>query len=146
MRPGSIELIPRLPADTKLSKVEQNTDMTMQLRSRTHPHIAGNPPLPHAVLQPCVTKAMHVIILVGLRSKEGQIAVLPHRHPEVVLLRTGLRKSYLGLVASTTQCVHKTMLEKGRSIPPPRKGATWHTRGVIIIIQHLQQGTCSKNG
>ena len=44
MRPRSIGLIPSLSANAKLSKVEQNTHMAMQLRCRACPDIADNPP------------------------------------------------------------------------------------------------------
>ena len=51
MRPRSIRLIPSLSANAKLSKVEQNTHMAMQLR-----------PLPQPckeVLHPCTIEAMY---------------------------------------------------------------------------------------
>ena len=41
MRPRSVGLIPSLPANTKLSTVEQNTHMAMQLCCRACPHIAN---------------------------------------------------------------------------------------------------------
>ena len=65
MRPRCIGLIPSLPTNTKLSKVEQNTHMAMQLRCRARPHIAGNPPLPQVckeVLHPCVVEGMDLVI------------------------------------------------------------------------------------
>ena len=45
MRPRSIGLI---PTNTKLSKVEQNAHMAMQLHCRACPHMADNLPLPQA--------------------------------------------------------------------------------------------------
>ena len=66
MRPTSIGLIPSLSANAKLSKVEQNTHMAVQLRCRVCPHIADNPPLPQPckeVHRPCTIEAMDIIIL-----------------------------------------------------------------------------------
>ena len=66
MRPRSIGLIPSLSANAKLSKVEQNTHMAVQLRCRACPNIADNPPLPQPckeVLHPCTIEAMDIIIL-----------------------------------------------------------------------------------
>ena len=48
MMPRGRRPIPSLPANTKLSNVEQNTHMAMQLRCKACPHIADNPPLPQA--------------------------------------------------------------------------------------------------
>ena len=67
MRPRSIGLIPSLSANAKLSKVEQNTHMAVQLRCRACPDIADNPPLPlpcKEVLHPCVIETMDIIIRV----------------------------------------------------------------------------------
>ena len=66
MRPRSIGLIPSLSANAKLSKVEQNTHMAMQIRCTVCPNIADNPPLPQPckeVLHPCTIQAMNIIIL-----------------------------------------------------------------------------------
>ena len=66
MRPRSIGLIPSVPANTKLSKVEQNTHMAIQLRCRACPNIADNPPLPQPckeVLHPCTIEAMDIVVL-----------------------------------------------------------------------------------
>ena len=64
MRPRSIRLIPSLSANAKLSKVEQNTHMAVQLRCRACPDIADNPPLPQPckeVLHPCTIEAMDTL-------------------------------------------------------------------------------------
>ena len=64
--PRSIGFIPSLPTNTKLSKVEQNTHMAMQLRCTVCPNFADNPPLPQPckeVLRPCTIEAMHIVIL-----------------------------------------------------------------------------------
>ena len=66
MRPRSIGLIPSLPPNAKLSKVEQNMHMAVQLRCRACPDIADHPPLPQLckeVLHPCTIEAMDIIIL-----------------------------------------------------------------------------------
>ena len=66
MRPRSIRLIPSLSANAKLSNVEQNTHMAVQLRCRACPDIADNPPLPQPckeVLHPCTIETMDIIIL-----------------------------------------------------------------------------------
>ena len=65
MRPRSIGLIHSLSPDTKLRQVQQNTDMPVQISSRTHPHIANNLPMPKAckqVLHPWAIETMHLII------------------------------------------------------------------------------------
>ena len=65
MRPRSTGLIPSLLANTKLSSVEQNAHIAMQLCCRASPHIADNPPLPHACKQvphPFTVEAMDIII------------------------------------------------------------------------------------
>ena len=65
VRPRFIGLIPSLPANTKFSRTEQNTQMAVQLRYRACPHIADNPPLPQAckeVLHPCAIEAMDIVI------------------------------------------------------------------------------------
>ena len=72
MRPRSIRLIPSLSANAKLSKVEQNTHMAVQLRCRACPDIADNPPLPQPckeVLHPCTIEAMDIIILLLVVSQ-----------------------------------------------------------------------------
>ena len=72
MRPRSMRLIPSLSANAKLSKVEQNTHMAMQLRCRACPDIADNPPLPQPckeVLHPCTIEAMDIIILLLVVSQ-----------------------------------------------------------------------------
>ena len=66
MRLRSIGLIPSLSANAKLSKVEQNTHMAVQLRCKACPDIVDNPPLPQPckeVLHPCTIEAMGIIIL-----------------------------------------------------------------------------------
>ena len=58
-------MIPSLPANTKLSKAEQNMHLAMHLRCRALPHIANNPPLPQArkeVPHPCALEAMDIVI------------------------------------------------------------------------------------
>ena len=66
MRPRSTELIPSLRAETKLSKVVQNTHMATQIRCRACPNIADNHPLPQrckGVLHPCMMETMDIVIL-----------------------------------------------------------------------------------
>ena len=76
MRPRSIRLIPSLSANAKLSKVEQNTHMAVQLRCRACPDIADNPPLPQPckeVLHPCTIEAMDIIILLLVLTEKVQV-------------------------------------------------------------------------
>ena len=66
MRARCIGLIPSMLANTKVSKVAQNTHMAMQLQCRARPNIADNPPLPQPckeVHHPCTIEAMNIVKL-----------------------------------------------------------------------------------
>ena len=94
MRPRSIGLIPSLPANTKLSKVEQNTHMAMQLRCRACPNSADNPPLPQPckeVLHLCTIEAMHIVIL---------LLVFTQSFPTNIR-RSGVQEALIGAVMCT---------------------------------------------
>ena len=70
MRPRSIRLIPSLSANAKLSKVEQNTHMAVQLRCRACPDIADNPPLPQTYKDATQRSATHCLRRTTIRLKE----------------------------------------------------------------------------
>ena len=94
MRPRSIGLIPSLSANAKLSEVEQNTHMAMQLRCRACPDVADNPPLPQPckeVLHPCTIEATDIIILLlvvsqSFRTNRGNFCTARALRAHCVLL------------------------------------------------------------
>ena len=123
MRPRSIGLIPSLPANTKLSKVEQNTHMAMQLRCRACPNIADNPPLPQPckeVPHPCTMEAMYINILLlvftqnfptNIRYSGVQVALIHHpptEHMGVLSVKcvTNYRKRGLWLCGESLSSHH----------------------------------------
>ena len=114
MRPRSIGLIPSLPANTKLSTMEQNTHMAMQLRCTACVHRLRTIPQPcKEVLHPCTIEAMDIVILL-LVSTQSLLANIRYSGVQAALLGAVMR-TYLK-IEKLPMCSRRTMLIPNHNI------------------------------
>ena len=116
MRRRSIRLIPRLSTNAKVSKVEQNTHMAMQLRCRACPDIADNPPLPQPckeVLHPCTIETMDIIILLLVVS-QGFLTNIKYSGVQTALIGAVMRPDFK--IEKLSMCSRRTTLIPNHNI------------------------------
>ena len=122
MRPRSIGLILSLYVNAKLSKVEQNTHMAVQLLCKACPDIADNPPLPQPckeVLHPCTIEPMNIIILLLVVS-QNFLTNIRYSGVQAALIGAVMRTCFK--VEKLPMCSRRTTLTPNHNI----RGASGH--------------------